>query len=345
MSTTIGSGTAEGMSPWAGLGEAIGDSLTPSMIERLATLISGLAELGMRMNQSEVRGAVVRIMDQILAVESAVRLINQWQHDGTWDNVTEVAALGAAVKDAASPMMTARLAELAGGLGELGAEASAPETRNALKRILHELPAIEPALALLAQWQRDGTLDKLAELAALGIAVKDAAGPMMVARLAERVNDLGQLAERLTGTDTKTALEEVLQELPALVPLVLWLKDMQADGTFTALKEMLSMAAAIKDAFNPVLAGRIAGMAEEIGSLWVGLRQSGLPTVMPQLLQALRDARQDAVQDGQVLGIVKLAGRLKDPKIQQGTKMMLAFVARLPDLFGEESQAGTAKAQ
>ena len=94
------------------------DLATPALVERVATLTATLGQLAALVTEPQAYEASTRLARTLPALATAAEQLRQWQQDGTWDALTEMAGLVAAVRDLATPNLTARVAETATALPE-----------------------------------------------------------------------------------------------------------------------------------------------------------------------------------------------------------------------------------
>ncbi len=108
------------------------DLATPALVERVATLTSSLGQLAVLLTESQSYEASARLARTLPALASAAEQLRQWQQDGTWTALTEVAGLVAAVRDLATPNLAARVAGTATALSESALRAQESGTLEVL---------------------------------------------------------------------------------------------------------------------------------------------------------------------------------------------------------------------
>ncbi len=94
------------------------DLATPALVERVATLTATLGQLAALVTEPQAYEASTRLVRALPALATAAEQLRQWQQDGTWDALTEMAGLVAALRDLATPNLTARVAATATALTE-----------------------------------------------------------------------------------------------------------------------------------------------------------------------------------------------------------------------------------
>ena len=94
------------------------DLATPALVERIATLTASLGQLAALITEPQAHEASTRLTRTLPALAMAAEQLQRWQQDGTWTALTEVAGLVAAIRDLATPNLTARMAGTATALTE-----------------------------------------------------------------------------------------------------------------------------------------------------------------------------------------------------------------------------------
>lgn len=166
----------------ASLVNAIKDSATPALAERITTLLSSLGVVAAEVEPVPASTIVEAAMSNADELATAIRVVGEWQRTGTWAALTEAVALLAALRDSATPAIAERLAGIAIGLGQIAGEAGAgvAETVGAVEEQGFGLAGI---IRQVGTWQSDGTWDAIVQLAGLARGLNDSLSPQIVERV------------------------------------------------------------------------------------------------------------------------------------------------------------------
>ncbi len=166
----------------ASLLEAIKDSATPGLAERITTLLSSLGVVAAELDPKPASTLVQAAMVSADGLAQAMHQLSEWQRTGVWDSVTQAVSLLAAFTDSATPAIAERVAVLAVGLGEIAGEAGAgvADTVAAVEEHGSELADM---IRQVGTWQADGTWDAVVQLANLANGLNDSLSPQIVERV------------------------------------------------------------------------------------------------------------------------------------------------------------------
>lgn len=140
--------------------------------------------------------AVAAFVRRLDAVNELLDVVALGENALTDEMVVELAATGSTLAESADGLATDETVALAETVGTNGTE-------------------LRGAVETLADLQRSGTLDELADLAAVGSLVTAALTDEMVASLASAGASLGELADTAADPGTREALEGLLDSIGA----------------------------------------------------------------------------------------------------------------------------------
>ncbi|AEJ39301.1 hypothetical protein TPY_1111 [Sulfobacillus acidophilus TPY] len=170
-----------------------------------------------------------------------------------------------AVKDSATPALAERIAGMITALGQLAGPLAEPETQTLIRTAVETGPALTEMLETLATWHRTGTWDALKELATVATAVKDSATPHLAERVAGMATALGQLTAPLTDPAAQDLVRTAVDSGPELTEMIATLRTWHQTGTWDALKELATVATALKDSASPHLVERMTTLGVQLG--------------------------------------------------------------------------------
>jgi uncharacterized protein YjgD (DUF1641 family) len=138
--------------------------------------------------------AVAAFVERLDAVNELLDVLSLGESALDDEMVRELSATGSTLAESADALATAETVALAETLGENGDE-------------------LQDALDTLLALQRSGTLDDLAELAAVGSLASAALDDEMVTSLAGTGASLGEVAQTAADDDTRNGIETVLESI------------------------------------------------------------------------------------------------------------------------------------
>lgn len=156
------------------------------------------------------------------------------------------------------------------------------------------------------------------------VASLDSMTPAIMQRMTATMAKAAELVDLIDVINTDemrglvTSAAEAAESLSRSLEAV---KALEESGALSALVEMGDFAYAMKQSMTASILTRTL-------SSGISLAVTG-----DQMLAAARESVKDAKKDTRKLGPVTLLNTLKEPKIQEGLKFMLAFAQRLPDLM------------
>ncbi|NMP25231.1 DUF1641 domain-containing protein, partial [Sulfobacillus sp. DSM 109850] len=133
-----------------------------------------------------------------------IRQLGDWQHNGTWNALTEMVSLVSALRDSATPHLAERLGHLAVGLGQMAGEAG-PGVAETVRAVEDHGADLAAMIRQLGAWQQDGTWDALMQLVTLAKGLQDSLTPHLVERLVSFAGD--------AVSDLRAALDSGLLDL------------------------------------------------------------------------------------------------------------------------------------
>lgn len=104
----------------------------------------------------------------------------------------------------------------------------------------------------------------LSEWMALLTAIKDSATPALAERIAGMLTALGQLAAPLTDPAAQDLVRTAVDSGPELTEMIETLRTWHRTGTWNALKELATVATAVKDSASPHLVERITTLGVQL---------------------------------------------------------------------------------
>jgi uncharacterized protein YjgD (DUF1641 family) len=122
----------------------------------------------------------------------------------------------------------------------------------------------------------------LGEWMSLLHAVQDSATPALAERIAAMLTTLGGLAAKLDDDTAAQLIDTTVMRAPELSATLETLAAWHHDGVWDALREMASIAAALKDSATPQLVERLAGLGVALGQV-AGAVGPGLLATLTQL--------------------------------------------------------------
>ena len=162
---------------------AVKDSATSGLAERISVLMGSLGAVVAQVEPIPASALVESAMENASALTTAIQQLGDWQRNGTWDSLTETAAVVSAFRDSATPQIAERLAGLAGALGHIAGEVGPgiAETVSAMEEHGAQLAGM---LRQIGEWQNDGTWDSLVQLVTLLKGLNDSLTAHLLERLA-----------------------------------------------------------------------------------------------------------------------------------------------------------------
>jgi len=165
---------------------------------------------------------------------------------------------------------------------------------------------------------------RMDEAAGFLTASLDSMTPAIVQRMTAtmaKMAELVDLVEAINTDEMKGLVTGAANAAESLSRSLEAVKALEESGALSALMEMGDFAYAMKQSMTaPILQRTI--------STGISLAVTG-----DQMLEAVRESANEAKKDTRTLGPVALLHALKEPKIQDGLKFLLAFAQRLPDLM------------
>ncbi|MHB1956045.1 MAG: DUF1641 domain-containing protein, partial [Sulfobacillus sp.] len=259
--------------------------------------------------------------------------LDHWQHDGTWDALTEMASLATAFKESATPQMAERIGTMLSNTGELAALATTHETKVLLEDMLEHGPALTTAVSQLDHWQQDGTWDALTEFTSLLGAFKSSATPQMAERVASLVSSLGTLAARATESDVLTGINYLLDNQDGMMRLLDQMLIWQDDGTWAAIVDFSSLIGAFRDSTTSQMIERVTSIVVEASRVLDSAIRAGLLDLGLKLLDAATKSVEEAKHDKQRITATGMLRAIKDPEVQVGLKTTINLLKRLPGIL------------
>ena len=255
-------GTWEALTELASLVTAFKESATPQMAERVGTLLSGAGELTAMVTGHESKAMLAEILEHGPALTTAVTQLEHWQHDGTWEALTEFTSLLTAFKSSATPQMAERVASMISSLGTLAGRATESDAMSAINFVLDNQEDIMSLFEQMIQWQQDGTWGTLTQWVGLIRGLTDSLNPLMVERVVTTVTQLGTLLNQmLTGGVTDMALNALSQlakaqtearEDPHKVTLGSLLRSMKDPEIQLGMKTLLNVLRRLPSILDPL---------------------------------------------------------------------------------------------
>ncbi|MCY0877515.1 MAG: hypothetical protein OWU84_01010 [Firmicutes bacterium] len=250
------------------------------------------------------------------------------------ETIRELTSLLLALKDSVTPGLAGRITDLLAGLGAVAAEVEPETGRRLVARVMEEAPALEKTVTQLADWHRHGVWEALVDTASLAAAVKDGLTPSIVERLAGLAAALGTVAGSV-GPGVGETVSAVEQHGQALAQVVHEVARWQADGTWDALVQVVSLVKALTDSVTPEMLERTLSIVIEGVSALQDAFDSGLLTVGVKMAHALHQAAKTAEGDTGRISATALMRRLREPGVQRGMKVLMALVQELPQVVNE----------
>lgn len=172
----------------ASLLNAIKDSATPGLADRITTLLSSLGMVAAEVEHEPAAAIIGAAMSNSDGITSAIEELGEWQRTGAWSSLTEAVALVSALRDSATPAIAERLATMAVQVGQIAGEAGTgvAETVGAVEENGSELARM---IRQVGAWQSDGTWDAIVQLAGLARALNDSLSPQIVERVVSFASD------------------------------------------------------------------------------------------------------------------------------------------------------------
>ncbi len=167
---------------------AIKDSATSGLAERISNLMVSLGAVAAEVDAGPASTIVETAMDNADALVLAMKQLGDWQRNGTWTSLTEVASLVSALRDSATPQLAERLSSMAIGLGEIAGEAGRGVAET-VRAVEHHGENFAQMLQQLGTWQQDGTWDALMQVVTLVKGLNDSLTPHLVERAMAFVSD------------------------------------------------------------------------------------------------------------------------------------------------------------
>lgn len=130
--------------------------------------------------------------------------------------------------------------------------------------------------------------------------------------------------------EMQALLAQVRESAPALVLTLRRVDELAKSGALDTLLDLAQVAHAARVSMSDVMIHRFSETARVFGELADTLATAGAPQNLPALLQAVAEARAEALADQRSVGIVTLVRALKQPQTQLALKFMLALAGRLP---------------
>lgn len=177
-------GTWQALTELASLVTAFKESATPQMAERIGTLLSGAGELTAMVGTQESKAMLAEFLERGPALTAAVTQLDHWQHDGTWEALTDFTSLLTAFKSSATPQMAERVASLMSSLGTLAARATETDAMSAIHFVLDNQESMMSLFRQMIKWQEDGTWAAIVDFSSLIGAFRDGSTAQMIERVA-----------------------------------------------------------------------------------------------------------------------------------------------------------------
>ncbi len=152
----------------------------------------------------------------------------------------------------------------------------------------------------------------------------DSMTPAIVQRMTAtmaKMAELVDLVEAINTDEMKGLVTSAAEAAESLTRSLEAVRALEESGALSALVEMGDFAYSMKQSMTAPILQRTLSMG-------ISLAVTG-----DQMLDAVRESVNDAKKDTRKLGPVALLNTLKEPKIQEGLKFLLAFAHRLPDLM------------
>lgn len=192
-----GSGETERALPdVAALVAAVTDSVTPALVERVATLMVDAGSLAGRIDRTNFEQILDAVNDNAKAVVEVLRTVRELDRAGVLSGLSQGATLLQAVADSATPALAERIASVVEPLGRLADTVASPDGLELVAAAVDQSEAVKSLLAMLAQWRADGTLDAFAQLAGIIRSLQDSLSPALADRAVSWLSDVAVLSAR-----------------------------------------------------------------------------------------------------------------------------------------------------
>ncbi len=198
---------------WTALLAAIKDSATPALAERLGEMMATVGQFTQQMTGLDAQETLAVVFERKQTLQVLLDQVEQWQKDGTWTRLTELAQLLAGIQASATAPLAERLGLLAAQMGPLVARLTEADTQVTLDQLLAHQQDLQSLLDQLAGWQKDGTWAALTQWAGLLKALTDSLNPLMVERLVTTFTQLGEFVNQLISSGGMQMVLYALQQL------------------------------------------------------------------------------------------------------------------------------------
>ncbi len=244
----------------------------------------------------------------------------------------ELTALLAAIKDSATPGLAERISQILVSLGIPASAVDAEKARDLVETTMQTSDALVEAMRQLDVWYRSGVWSSLTEMTAVLTALRDSATPHMVERLAEVAGGWGAIAAQ-AGPGVASTVDAVETHGDELARVIHQVGQWQHDGTWDALTDFIVLARGLRDSVTPHVMERLTTLMTAATETLTAGMDSGLLDISVRAADALSSAKHSAEKDPTRITATGLFRSLKDPEIQRGLKVMMAFLRQLPDII------------
>lgn len=172
----------------ASLLNAIKDSATPGLADRITTLMSSLGMVAAEVEPEPAAAIVGAAMTNSDGITSAIKELGEWQRTGAWSALTEAVGLASALRDSATPAIAERLAAMAVQVGQIAGDAG-PGVAETVGAVDESGTSLAAMIRQVGAWQSDGTWDAIVQLAGLARALNDSLSPQIVERVVSFASD------------------------------------------------------------------------------------------------------------------------------------------------------------
>jgi uncharacterized protein YjgD (DUF1641 family) len=250
------------------------------------------------------------------------------------DTLHELTSLLMAIKDSATPGLAERITNIMVSLGTVAAEVDPRPASELVAAVMNEAEPLKATLRQLAEWHRTGTWQALTEIASVVAAFKDSVTPHLAERAATITANVGAVAGEV-GPGIAQSVAAVERHGDALARMVEDLGRWERDGTWDSLRQVVSLVKALTDSVTPQMLERTLAIVIEGVSALQDAFDSGLLTLGVKMAHALNVAAQAAETDTGRISATALMRRLKEPGVQRGMKVVMAFLRELPSVVNE----------
>ncbi len=251
------------------------DATVETVLARLAPLEARLSELAGRIGDLDPQAELARFAERLEAVQAAHAAAEAALRDrlaaleapgeNPFAEISEQLTRLYAQKDATVATVFARLAPLEAKLAEMAGALGEMNPQTALDRFAERLEAVQGRVARLEE-PGENPFAEISEQLTRLYAQKDTAVETVLARLAPLEARLSELAGRIEGLDPQAALDRFTERLEAVQGRVARLEE-PGENPFAEISEQLTRLYAQKDATVETVFARLAPLEARLSEI------------------------------------------------------------------------------